>query len=65
VDIDKLRKHVLDAVLVDDALGFCWQHLSLLAKKTVRGGCPIFLFLKRKLVSLQECKPLPDLRASD
>ena len=34
MDIDKLRKHILDPVLVDDALGFCWQHCSsLLAKK--------------------------------
>ena len=32
--IHKLSKHVLDPVLVDDALGFCWQHCSsLLAKR--------------------------------
>jgi hypothetical protein len=33
MDIDKLRKHVLDPVLVDDALGFCWQHCSSLLAK--------------------------------
>ncbi|MNG72052.1 hypothetical protein D3C79_304680 [compost metagenome] len=26
MDIDELRQHVLDAVLVEGALGFCWQH---------------------------------------
>ena len=52
VNIDKLRKHVLDPVLIDDALGFCWQHYSsLLAKgKTVRVGLNR-LFIPKKKVS--------------
>ncbi|MNC66646.1 hypothetical protein D3C75_1170660 [compost metagenome] len=39
MDIDKLRKHVFDPVLVDNALCLCWQHCSsLLAKgKSVVG----------------------------
>ncbi|EJT84416.1 hypothetical protein PPS11_22564 [Pseudomonas putida S11] len=26
MDIDELCQHVLDAVLIEGALGFCWQH---------------------------------------
>ncbi|MCY1305757.1 hypothetical protein D9M70_555810 [compost metagenome] len=33
VNIDELGQHVLDAVLVDDALRFSWQHGSSLLEK--------------------------------
>jgi len=39
VYIDELRQHVLDSVLIDDALRFSWQHESSLLEKGMAMGC--------------------------